>query len=121
MTTMTMKGMAIPRNIMATDMKRNTAARPGSSTRTGTKATTARIGANIDHRDAAPNTCARQRGTTTRNTPDGPMSGRTIAQRTGSMNIVAGMNAEATGATASLTIASAHILAVDTGFAFAAI
>jgi hypothetical protein len=66
------------------------------------------------------NACAQQMVANTNNALDPEMFGRTIAQQTGSMNIVAGTNAEATGATASRTIASVRILAVGTGFAFVA-
>jgi len=47
--------------------------------------------------------------------------GRAIAPSIGSMNTTVGANAEDTGATAFQTIASARILAVDTGSEFAAI
>jgi hypothetical protein len=65
------------------------------------------------------NTCARQTGTS--NTPHREMFGKTIAHKIGSVNIVVGTSVGATVATAFLTIASVRILAVDTGFAFAAI
>jgi len=120
MTTRT-KGTVTLRNIMGTTTKGNTDARRRRSTRTDTKEMTVKRDVNITPREMGGNTYASQTGPSTRNTPNGEMSGKSIAHTIGSMNIMAGANGEAIGATAFLTIASAHILAVDTGFAFAAI
>src|ERR1700730_427654 len=120
MTTRT-KGTVTPRNIMGTTTKGNTDARRRRSTRTDTREMTVKRDVNITPRETGGNTYASQTGPSTRNTSDPEMSGKTIAHTIGSMNIMAGVNGEATGATAFLKIASTRILAVDTGFAFAAI
>jgi hypothetical protein len=69
-----------------------------------------RMGARRGVRPTGPHTGARKR----------ERFGRAIAPNIGNMNTTVGANAEDTGATASRIIASARVLAVDTGFACAA-
>jgi hypothetical protein len=81
---------------------------PSTTGRTGSIARR-RVGAMRGVRPAGPPT----------ETPKRERFGRVIAPNIGNMNTMVGASAEDTGATASRTIASARILAADTGFACA--